>query len=61
MRKLFADLPPEAIANPRAADPALFAPYLAYIESSPALRWKILQRAFGVHGIHSLALFGDRA
>ncbi|WP_338441108.1 alpha/beta hydrolase [Synechococcus elongatus IITB4] len=55
MRKLFADLPPEAIANPRAADPALFSPYLAYIESSPALRWKILQRAFWVHGIHSLA------
>lgn len=57
MQKMFADLPPDALADPRAADPALFAPYLAHIEASPALRWKIVQRAFWVHGVKSLPEF----
>ncbi|WP_173050957.1 S9 family peptidase [Nitrospira sp. KM1] len=55
MKKMFADLPPDALANPRAADPALFAPYRERIESSPVMRWKVVQRAFWVHGIESLA------
>ena len=55
MKAMFARLPPEALANPRGADPALFAPYMAHIESSPALRWKVVQRGFWVHGVNSLA------
>jgi pimeloyl-ACP methyl ester carboxylesterase len=55
MKKMFADLPAEALEDPRHADPALFAPYMETIEATPALRWKIVQRAFWVHGIDSLA------
>jgi len=55
MKRMFAGLPPDALANPRAADPALFAPYMAAIEASPPLRWKVVQRGFWVHGIGSLA------
>lgn len=55
MKKMFASLPPAALADPRATDPALFAPYMAHIEASPAMRWKIVQRGFWVHGIDSLA------
>ncbi len=47
-------LPDEVLQHPLEADPALFAPYMAYIESIPALRWKIVQRAFWVHGVDSL-------
>lgn len=57
MKQMFASLPPEALANPRAADPALFEPYMAHIVSSPALRWKVVQRAFWVHGVDSLAAY----
>jgi pimeloyl-ACP methyl ester carboxylesterase len=57
MKQMFAGLPPEALANPRAADPALFAPYIARIEASPELRWKVVQRGFWVHGIDSLAAY----
>ncbi|WP_296807838.1 hypothetical protein, partial [Thiocapsa sp.] len=52
--KMLADLPAEALEDPRHADPALFAPYMARIAATPALRWKIVQRAFWVHGIDSL-------
>ncbi|RKT46230.1 alpha/beta hydrolase family protein [Thiocapsa rosea] len=55
MKKMLADLPVEALEDPRHADPALFAPYMERIEATPALRWKIVQRAFWVHGIDSLA------
>ncbi|MFO1205529.1 MAG: alpha/beta fold hydrolase [Burkholderiales bacterium] len=55
MKKMFAALPPDTLANPRAADPALFVPYLARINASPALHWKVVQRAFWVHGVDSLA------
>ena len=61
MQKMFAQLPPEALANPRGADPALFAPYMARIEASLDLRWKIVQRGFWVHGIHSLPEYVDIA
>jgi pimeloyl-ACP methyl ester carboxylesterase len=54
MKAIFADLPADALENPTAADPALFAPYLEKIEATPVLRWKILQRAFWVHGVSSL-------
>jgi pimeloyl-ACP methyl ester carboxylesterase len=55
MQKMFGGLPPEALANPRAADPTLFEPYMTHINASPAMRWKVVQRAFWVHGIDSLA------
>jgi pimeloyl-ACP methyl ester carboxylesterase len=55
MKKMFAGLPSDALSNPHAADPALFLPYMARINSSPVLSWKIVQRAFWVHGIDSLA------
>jgi pimeloyl-ACP methyl ester carboxylesterase len=35
------------LANPRAADPALFAPY--NLHRLPDLRWKVVQRGFWVH------------
>jgi pimeloyl-ACP methyl ester carboxylesterase len=55
LQEMFADLPAEALANPRAADPALFAPYMERINASLPLRWKVVQRAFWVHGVYSLA------
>lgn len=57
MKAMFSGLPPEALADPLAADPALFTPYMAHIEASPEMRWKIVQRAFWVHGIDSLAAY----
>lgn len=57
MQQMFASLPPAALADPLAADPALFAPMTAHIEASPELRWKIMQRAYWVHGVDSLAAF----
>ncbi len=54
MQKMFSQLPAEALANPLAADPLLFAPYMAKIEASFELRWKVVQRAFWVHGVRSL-------
>lgn len=45
MKQMFAGLPPEALADPLGADPAVFAPYLAHIESSLEMRWKFVQRA----------------
>jgi pimeloyl-ACP methyl ester carboxylesterase len=55
MKQMFADLPPGVLDDPLAADPVLFAPYMAHIESSPEMYWKIVQRAFWVHGVDSLA------
>ncbi|MEO7050360.1 MAG: alpha/beta hydrolase, partial [Rhodanobacter sp.] len=57
MKKMFADLPAEALADPLGADPALFAPYLAHIEASLEMRWKFMQRACWVHGIDSLPAY----
>jgi len=34
MQKMFSKLPPEALADPLGADPALFAPYMARIETA---------------------------
>ncbi|MFO1414517.1 MAG: alpha/beta fold hydrolase [Burkholderiales bacterium] len=53
--KMFAALPPSALADPLAADPALFAPYEAHIAADPALRWKVMQRGYMVHGVDSVA------
>lgn len=57
LRRMFAELPRAALEDPRNADPALFAPWLARIEASPVMRWRILQRAFCVHGVDSLTDF----
>jgi len=61
LQEMFAGLPPEALADPRKADPGLFAPYMAKIEASTDLRWKVVQRAFWVHGIDSLPDYLDIA
>src|SRR5690606_13390834 len=55
MEKLFAGLPAQALADPRRADPSLLAPYVEKIDSNPALHWKIVQRAYWVHGVDTLA------
>jgi pimeloyl-ACP methyl ester carboxylesterase len=57
MKLMFASLPPDALAHPLSADPALFTPYMEHIESSLEMRWKFRQRAFWVHGIDSLAAY----
>jgi hypothetical protein len=54
MAKMFAALPASALADPLAADPAVFAPYVQKIEATPALRWRVVQRAYMVHGVASL-------
>src|SRR5262245_36137115 len=55
VRKMFAALPAEVPEDSRAADPVVFAPYFERINSSPILRWKVVQRAFWVHGVRTLA------
>lgn len=55
LRRMFAAVPPEALADPLAADPAVFAPYEEHIAADPALRWKVMQRGYMVHGVRSLA------
>jgi pimeloyl-ACP methyl ester carboxylesterase len=55
MEQSFASLPPEVIADPLAADPAVFEPFEHAIDSLPAMRWSFVQRAFWVHGVSSLA------
>jgi pimeloyl-ACP methyl ester carboxylesterase len=55
MEKMLAGLPPAALADPVNADPSLFAPFEEKIRTVLALRWKIEQRAFWVHGVSSLA------
>jgi pimeloyl-ACP methyl ester carboxylesterase len=60
-QKMFSQLPPEALANPRGADPALFAPHMARIEASLNQRWAIVQRGFWVHGISSLPEYLEMA
>lgn len=57
MRAMFKDLPPAALADPLAADPALFAPYMEHINASPQMHWKVVQRAFWVHDVDSLAAY----
>ncbi|MBK1643607.1 hypothetical protein CKO25_02825 [Thiocapsa imhoffii] len=55
MERLFKDLPAAALADPLSADAAVFEPFMAMINASPELRWKIVQRGFWVHGVASLA------
>ena len=56
MQKMFGRAPAGSAGEPGAADPTLFEPYTwAHINASPAMRWKVVQRAFWVHGIDSLA------
>ncbi len=54
MRKMFGALPRAALADPLAADPSLFTPYVRHIENDPGLRWRMLQRGPMVHGVASL-------
>ncbi len=55
MRGAFSMFPPEVFDDPLKADPAVFKAAMATIEASPSLHWSIVQRAFWVHGISSLA------
>jgi len=49
------------LADPLKADPNIFAPFMAKIESSFEQRWKVVQRAFWVHGVLSLPEYLDAA
>jgi pimeloyl-ACP methyl ester carboxylesterase len=61
MRKMLSQFPPDVLANPLKADPNIFAPFMAKIESSFEQRWKVVQRAFWVHGVRSLPEYLDAA
>lgn len=61
LKKMLSQLPDQALTTPRAVDPALFSPFLAQVESSPAMYWKIVQRGFWVHGVNSLSEYVELA
>lgn len=61
LKKMLSQLPDQALTTPRAVDPALFSPFLAQVESSPAMYWKIVQRCFWVHGVNSLSEYVELA
>jgi pimeloyl-ACP methyl ester carboxylesterase len=50
-------LPPAVLADLEHADPAIFTPFEQFLRSpkaDPMFRWRIVQRAFWVHGVSSL-------
>lgn len=55
LKVMFAELPPGVLDDPLAADPAVFAPWMAHIDASFELHWKVVQRGFWVHHVDSLA------
>jgi hypothetical protein len=55
MKGFFSSLPEEALEDPSSIDPSLLKPIVDYIASDASLRWSVVQRAFWVHGIESLA------
>jgi len=55
MKGFFSSLPEEALEDPSSIDPSLPKPIMDYIASDASLRWSVVQRAFWVHGIDSLA------
>ena len=55
MKGFFTSLPKEALEDLPDIDPSLLEPIEDYIMSDPSLRWSVVQRAFWVHGIDSLA------
>lgn len=57
LRQMLKDLPADALADPLAADPSLFAPFVAAIDRDPRLHWSIMQRAFMVHDVDSVQAY----
>ena len=55
MKGFFSSLPKEALEKLSDIDPSLLKPIMDYIVSDASLRWSVVQRAFWVHGIDSLA------
>ena len=55
MKGFFTSLPKEALEDLTDIDPSLLEPIMDHIMSDASLRWSIVQRAFWVHGIDSLA------
>ena len=55
MKGFFSSLPKEALEDLPDIDPSLLEPIMDYIMSDASLRWSVVQRAFWVHGIDSLA------
>jgi len=55
MKGFFTSLPKEALDDLPYIDPSRLEPIMGYIMSNDSLRWSIVQRAFWVHGIESLA------
>jgi pimeloyl-ACP methyl ester carboxylesterase len=55
MRGYFTSLPKEALEDLPDVDPARLEPLMAHILSDASLRWAVVQRAFWVHGVESLA------
>jgi len=61
LQAMLSGLPAQALAQPLEADPSIFAPFMAQVESSTGLYWKIVQRAFWAHGVRSLPEYVDLA
>jgi alpha-beta hydrolase superfamily lysophospholipase len=55
MKGFFSSLPKEAVEDLPHIDPSLLKPIEEHIMSDASLRWSVVQRAFWVHGIDSLA------
>ena len=55
MKGFFSSLPKEALEDLPDIDPSLLGPIEEHIMSDALLRWSVVQRAFWVHGIDSLA------
>ena len=55
MKGFFSSLPKEALKDLPDIDPSLLEPIMERIMSDASLRWSVVQRAFWVHGIDSLA------
>jgi hypothetical protein len=55
MKGFFSSLPKEALEGLPDIDPSLLKPIEERIMSDASLRWSVVQRAYWVHGIDSLA------
>jgi hypothetical protein len=55
MKGFFSSLPKEALEDPSGIEPSLLKPIVDYVMGDASLRWSVVQRAFWVHGIDSLA------
>jgi pimeloyl-ACP methyl ester carboxylesterase len=51
----FSALPKDVLDKFPDVDPEVLEPFAEHIEATPALRWAVVQRAYWVHGVESLA------